>query len=382
MGDGGSVIETGVDKLVALINGRERISTGDAAKELGVSTTVIMEWAEFLEEEGIISVEYKLTKTFLVARKIAKKEVHKKAKEYSGKKDVFVRKAEVSLGFLEKEADKLSGIKEEFDKIKKDLGFDISNVKDELEQLEKYESLKIDLDKQIEQQKATSMSKIQDMSTQIARERKKYSEILVQVKKEEDDLKKDQSSVKTLRDTEKHIEERLDVLRKTIDQIESRVKKEEDNVSVHEKNIDRLSKLAETIKESVEKELKAIEPLIELSMQQEKRIKELQAKVIDKLSEKEKKVKGVQAASKRIKDLFKEKMGVISLIEKINQDRNDLKNELTGLIKKAKSFQISAKSADVADEIEDLQKKFDQVDKKKGVFEGELKKLGAFFKSK
>jgi len=123
MGLTDSIIETGVDKLVKLVNEKGKVSSFDAAKELGVSNTVVMEWADFLEEEGIISIEYKFTKQFLVPRKLGKKEVQEKAKEFSGKKDVFVRKAEVSLSFLDKEAAKLNSIKEEFDKIKKELGW-------------------------------------------------------------------------------------------------------------------------------------------------------------------------------------------------------------------------------------------------------------------
>ncbi|MCH8875134.1 hypothetical protein IH824_20635 [candidate division KSB1 bacterium] len=100
----GFVIETGVDKLVKLINSKGKISSDDAAKELGVGNTIVMEWADFLEEEGIINVEYKFTKPFLVARKIGKKDVQEKAKAFVGKKEGFVRKAEVALGFLEKES--------------------------------------------------------------------------------------------------------------------------------------------------------------------------------------------------------------------------------------------------------------------------------------
>ena len=142
MGLKNSVIETGVDKLVSLINAKGKIASYDAAKELGVSSTVVMEWADFLEEEGIINIEYKFTKPFLIARKLAKKDVQEKAKEFSGKKDIFVRKAEISLIFLDKEAEKLKKIKDEFDKIKKELGFDMGSVKNELEELDKYEQLK------------------------------------------------------------------------------------------------------------------------------------------------------------------------------------------------------------------------------------------------
>ena len=177
-----SIIETGVDKLVNLINTRGKVSSYDASKELGVSATVIMEWADFLEEEGVISIEYKFTKPFLVARKITKKDLQEKAKEFSGNKDVFIRKAEVSLSFLNREAAKLNSIKDEFDKIKKDLGFDLSNVKNELGELEKYEQLKINLDKQIEKQRTTALDKIEFVTKQILREKKKYDDILTGIK--------------------------------------------------------------------------------------------------------------------------------------------------------------------------------------------------------
>ena len=168
-----SVIETGVDKLVNLIKTRGKISSADAAKELGVSTTIVMEWGDFLEEEGIISIEYKFAKPFLVARKLANKDVQEKAKEFSGKKDVFVRKAEISLSFLERESDKLKSLKEEFDKIKKDLGLDIGSIKNDLVELRKYEDLKINLDKKLQEQKTSSMNKLQEITNQIIMEKEK-----------------------------------------------------------------------------------------------------------------------------------------------------------------------------------------------------------------
>ena len=54
-----SLLKTGVDRLVSLIQEKKRISVPEAAKELGVSQIVVEEWADFLEEDGIISIEYK-----------------------------------------------------------------------------------------------------------------------------------------------------------------------------------------------------------------------------------------------------------------------------------------------------------------------------------
>ena len=113
----GSIIETGVDKLVKIVKERGKIALVDAAKELGVSTTVIQEWIDFLEDEGIIGVEYSLTTPYLVEKKLTKKEVEAKAKEFTGKKDIFVRRAEGSLGFIEKQGEELKKIKSEFDRL-------------------------------------------------------------------------------------------------------------------------------------------------------------------------------------------------------------------------------------------------------------------------
>ena len=380
MGLTNSVIETGVDKLVSLINAKGKIASYDAAKELGVSSTVVMEWADFLEEEGIINIEYKFTKPFLIARKLVKKDVQEKAKEFSGKKDIFVRKAEISLIFLDKEAEKLKQIKDEFDKIKKELGFDMGSVKNELEELDKYEQLKIGMDKQIENQRTSAMYKIEEMTRRVLRERKKYQYILSEIKKEEHDLDSEKNEVHSLEESEKIIKSRINKLKAIIEQVESRVKQEEENVQISESHIQKLDIMAKTMKIRVDTEKGVIEHLIAESKEQTKKIKELQNRVIEKIAGKEKKLKGVKKASKKIKELFKKRMGIMNLIERMNKDRNVLQKELIALIRKAKSFELSSKSANIGDQIVNIEKKFKEVDTKKKFFEKEVKKLNTFFK--
>lgn len=380
MGITGSIIETGVDRLVKLVNTKGKISFQDAAKELGVSSIVVMEWADFLEEEEILKVQYKFTKPFLVARKLAKKDVREKAKEFSGKKEVFVRKAEVSLSFLNRESDKLASLKQEFDKIKQELGFDIGSIRNELEELKKYEQLKISLDKQIEEQKTSSMDKLQAMTNQILIEKKKYQDILEHIMMEEEGLKKDREQASSIEESEKIIENKLNSLKAFIKKIESKVQTEEESVKASESNIQKLILMTEAAKIRVEKEKGLIEPLVERSRIQTENIKGLQDKIIQKIIAKEKKLQGVKQASKEMKKLFKRKLGVLGIIETVNKDRNDLQKELIALIKKAKAFQLSSKSSDVGEEIEDIEKKFNQVDIKKKLFEKELKNLSSFFK--
>src|SRR3989338_4888138 len=336
-----SVIETGVDRLVNLVDEKGRVSSADAAKELGVSTTVVMEWAEFLEEEGVIKIEYRFTKPFLIARKLARKDVQEKAKELSGKKDVFIRKAEVSLSFLEKESEKLKSLKDEFDKIKKELGLDIDHVKDEMAELQKYEQLKIELDKRVEDQKNSSIGKLQEITEQITSEKRKYSSLLQEIKQEEENLAKDREASKSIEESEELIKKKVASLKALIKQVEERANQKEENIKNSEQHIRNLELLAKKTEERLEKEKEIIEPLIEQSVSQTGKVKELQDKIIEKISSKEKKLKGVKKASEKMKAFFQKKMGVLGLIEKVNKDRNDLEKELLELIKKEKSFQLS-----------------------------------------
>ena len=380
MGISDSIIETGVDKLVNIINQRGKLSSFDAAKELGVSNTVIMEWADFLEEEGIISVEYKFTKPFLISRKMTKKEVEEKAKEFSGKKEGFIRKAEVSLNFLENEASKLNSIKEEFDKIKKELGFDVTALGKELSELTKYEQLKIDLDKKIEEQKSDSMIKIEEIAKQFLMEKNKYGQLFKEVENEKKELEREKLEANSLEEAERFMKSKVENLKDIIKRIENKMQLEEQNLGISQKNIQRLNIMADSIRSGIEKEKLILEPLLQNSLEQEKKIREMQSKIVEKITDKQKKLRGVKIVSKRMEGVFKKKAAVINLIERVNKDRNELQNELIELIKKAKSFQISSKNTDIGKQMAEMENKFNEVESRKKSFEKELTELNTYFK--
>jgi|GEM_PF-1771644 len=59
-------IRTDVDNLVKLVKEKKSVSLLDAARYLKVSPQTVQELAEFLEDEGIVDIEYRLTKQFIV----------------------------------------------------------------------------------------------------------------------------------------------------------------------------------------------------------------------------------------------------------------------------------------------------------------------------
>ena len=380
MGIGESIIETGVDKLVKLVKERGRIALADSAKELGVSTTVIQEWVDFLEDEGIISVEYKLTKPYLVERKLTKKEVDVKSKEFEGKKEGFIRKAEVSLSFLQKQSEEMKKVKSEFDKLKNELGLQLDTVRSELEQLEKYQQLKQDMQKQIEDQKSDAKMKIDDLIKQITTEQRRYQELVSDVERERDDLTREKAEAKSIEESEKILGKKLLDLKSMIGMIEKRVSDEDASIKNSESHIERLNTMIEEIKKHVEEEKSTIEPLIAKSLEQEKQVLELQDSIIKKIADNKKNVANVEEITGKVNTFFQKKLVVVNLVDKVNKDRDELEKSLIELIRKAKAFQLTTKSSDIGNEMEDLEKKFKEVDSKKSAFEEEMKKLISFFK--
>ena len=86
------ILETGVDKLISLIEKNEKLSFDLAAQKLGFSPTIIKNWAELLEEAGIISIEYIFTVPYLVINKKTNQKTKIKEKD---QKDLFVTRTKI-----------------------------------------------------------------------------------------------------------------------------------------------------------------------------------------------------------------------------------------------------------------------------------------------
>ncbi|MBU4493641.1 MAG: hypothetical protein KKA61_04680 [Nanoarchaeota archaeon] len=95
-----SVVRTRADELVKLVKQRGELSFEDAAKQLNVSSSTIEAWANFLEEEKIISIKYNFTTPFLTVFQEKIKKEQKKEKTAEKTAD-------------EKEAEKLKSIKKQ-----------------------------------------------------------------------------------------------------------------------------------------------------------------------------------------------------------------------------------------------------------------------------
>jgi len=381
---GESFIETGVDKLVKLVESKKKISTNEAAKALGVSNAVIDEWSDFLEEEGIISIEYKLATTYLVERKLSKKEVVKKAKEFHGTKDAFVRKIETTIQGIDRDTSGLDSLKEEFTKLKDDIGDDLGNVKEELKELENYERLKKGIDKQMYDQQKEFRNKVNDMEKEIFKERRKYKELIDDIEVEKIKLEEEKSEVLTLKQKELKLFKKLEEFKSEVANIKESILQEEEKIDLTEDHIEYFQKIADKIRERIIKENEKLNPLIEESKKQEKKIISLQDDVLKKVVLGRKNIKGHMDDSEKIAEKFKvflkQKSNIESLLDKVDKEKESLSEELVALIKKAHAFDLVSKKSDVKKYMTELNKKFKDIEKKRNNFKTELGRLVGLIK--
>lgn len=373
-------IETGVDKLVTLVQKKKKIALEEAAKELGVSTVIVQEWADFLEEEGTLTLEYSLSKVFLTEKKLTKHEIENKAKDYEDKKDAFIRKVEVAIGNLEKETKSFEKIKEEFLKLKDDLGGEMDRIQDQLSEIHHFESLRKNIDEEINKQRTESNGVLTDAEKKIQEQQKRYDDIINKIDKEKSELKKEETSLQTIEKEEGILSERLEAMQKVIAMIEGKIKEEHNVIQSSEKKIDSLEKMAEKVEDEIKKKkTDVVTPLVEMAEQHKEKIIRLQDEIVEKLRQKKNDIETFSThgreTAKRFEEFFNKKIEVEKLFVEIETNKKDLKTEMETLINKARVFNAIVSEADLKKHIQELLEKYEDVQMKKATMRKNMDKL-------
>ena len=373
-------IETGVDKLVKLVSKEKRIAVDDAAKQLNVDIAVVQEWADFLEQEGIIDVEYSLSKAFLVEKHISKQDLEKKGKEYDNKKEAFIRKVDSTLKKLESETADFETIKKQYYTLKDDIGDEIDAVKDEIEQLHHYEELKKSVDQDILKQKVEYQKTLDDIHQRVLSEEKRYQKILSEIHDENSKVQAERNEFSDIKREEGDLQKRIDALQEILNSVKTRLTSQSQSVETHEERLTRLRSLAEKLEDELsDKNKKEIEPLLRVSKDQEGRILRIQDEIMQKIKERRDKMVAFESESsqimKRFEDYFDRRTKTESTLKELEKSKVEMKEELNDLIKKAKAFDLAAKGADSNNHIRELEGKFQDFDKKRTYFAQQLDKL-------
>jgi chromosome segregation ATPase len=377
-----SVIETGVDKLVELVKSSKRISVPDAARALNVSKVVVEEWASFLEEEGIISIEYKFTTPYLVDRVLSKKEVEDKIKDFSGKREGFIRKAETTLSLIDQKGEIFKKIKDDFKGLKDELGQDLQTVQSELASLEKYNQDKRSIDSEMREQEKAFKQRINEMESQTSREQQRYAGIIEDIKKQQTVLDKERVQALSIKQMLTALESTMNRFSKTVDVIRNKLSSEEHLIDNSEEHITRLKGMADSARKEIADKRSQMQSLMQKSREQEKKIIALQKSILEKTAKRQKlapkktKAKNID----QLKKFLSQNKAIEDFLDRINAEKEHLEHELAELIRKAKAFQLVSKSQDIKGYVADLNKKFKQVEKDKDSFEREVTSLKKLMK--
>lgn len=60
------LISTDVDKIISALREKKRVQLGELANELGMQKPAVKKWADVLESQGMIRIEHKLTREYLI----------------------------------------------------------------------------------------------------------------------------------------------------------------------------------------------------------------------------------------------------------------------------------------------------------------------------
>lgn len=376
-------IETGVDRLVQLVNEQKKVSIDEASKELGVSKPVVQEWAEFLEEEHLLGIEYSLSKTYLVEKKLTKGEVKKKVKEYAQKKEAFVRKVDTALKQLEKDTAGFEDIKRAYNGLKDDIGDEIDQVKQELDELKHYESLKQSIDQDIIQQKVDYQKMVDDVHRKLYAEEKRYEKIMGEIKGEEERITHEQETIGTLEKKEDSLKKRLSALKEVVDGIDYEIGDANKSVHDEEDRLVRLHDIAKTIEEGIKKKkVEELDPLVKASKEHGDKILRVQDSIISKVSDRKDAItayqKEGQGVIKKFDAFFKKRMETEKLLNDLERNKAEMSHELEGLKQKAVAFNLMNDKSDIKKHVKEMEKQYETFEKKKGLFQGELEKLRNF----
>ncbi len=383
----GKTIQTEIDNLVSLVQEQERISVKDAAKRLNLPEETISEWAGFLEEEGIINIEYKLTKPFLVKKKLTSEQLNDLKSEVKEEKSIFDRKSQTTLNYLNKLETEVDSLKDMFNDLGNHFNKRLSGVKGELKKLKNMEDEKEKLNKQIIDSKQKFMKQVGDINKKLYTEEKNYKDIYdvlcSQSKMGSKILDIQEDEMEFIKKTDKMLSRKLKSIRKKLDRKKkpkrSKGSGKKKLTKETESELKSLEKKYAGIKESLYKEKDMMDSLIQENKKQEEELNKLNKDVLEKVkksgSEINTKLEEVEEIPKKFKDFIKKKDKTLKMLDKISYNEGMLKNKLEDLIKKGSALDLTEDPDKVMDEIRNLEEELNNLSKKKSLFEKEIKKI-------
>ncbi len=352
-------IQTGVDKLVELISSEKKINIDDASKKLGISSQVIQEWGEFLEKEGLITIEYSLSKIWLCEKKLSKKEISDVAKEISSEKDAFLRKIDSALKTLQKETSGFEEIKTQFAKIQHDVKDKITIVGQELAELEKYNNFKKNIDKEIEKQKEDYDKALSEIIKGIQKAKTEYSALNANISSELKEINSSHEKIVALQRSHTGLVNTIESAKESIKHLEKEIDHEQEIISDKIKRINELKTKADYFQKTLTNNNDPlVDKLINKISDDRKKILQDQDNLLAKARTKTKELQDYSSLIEQIRGSFKgffaKKLKTEEMILEIEEEKVGLQKALVSLENRTKTLDLMNSSKNLKSQVAEI----------------------------
>ena len=383
-----SVIETGVDKLVKLINTRKKISVKDAARELGVSVSSIEEWADFLEEEGIINIQTHLATVYLTEKKVGKKELVEKVKEVKEEKDAFLRRVESSMNTMERSEEELKLMGSECRNMRSLLEEKFSALGKKLDEIEDFRKGHGELGKRHRKLEDEYAKKLDELDKRLREEEKKHKRMMEAIEHEIKEIDADKGDVSKSKEGEKALCSRLSEINRMIDAARKEIEKGDAKIALDEERLKRCGEAATKMRDSIRSTSEEID---ELSKKFKASRKELESMESDFLRDVEHMSKGQlnkigpykegKELVAKLKKFFDQTKDFRTAIESAEREEQEIKAHFEKLSKKVKAFSVVASVPGIKEEMAGLHKELAEIESRKDKLSAQLTKLRGIIRS-
>ena len=382
------VIETGVDKLVQLVQERKRLSVKDAAKDLGVSMASIEEWADFLEEAGLITIQTKFATLYLVEREMSSKDIVAKLREAKGEKEDFLRRIESSVNALDRDRDEVKLVSSEFSRIQSLLENNFETLKKKLEKLDDFRKSTSEIDVKEKEIERTYEKRLDELESKFRKAHSDHEKVLKQVQAEIDSIKGDAQNLLLLQKSQKDLQVKVSEAHKMLDKVESDILKENEGLTSDMERVAASNDAAEKIKKEISSgasELVSVTKALKASREEFRKMESEFRKDLELLGKGDITKVGAYKQSRELMDKFQKFLAqskdMKELVKSAEKEEAELRKHFVTLVRRAQMFQVVAKSPKLKNDIAELGKELENIDAQRSTLSAKLRKLRMFMRS-
>ncbi len=218
------LISTGVDSLIRLIKEKKRIELTMVSKLLNLPASTIEDWAHILEEEGIIKIDYQLTKVYFVWAEATIDEIERERGVFTARKGAVNEQVQKVQGVQEEGAKDLEAYAKDMEKI-------TAMFSQKFARLEQISAQLDETSKKRGESSKVSEEKLDSLFSKIAEVESSMKELTAQLKEAggafaHEGIEEKMASIKKAKENMKALDSKVNSLMKKVEEARTKAPKE------------------------------------------------------------------------------------------------------------------------------------------------------------